>query len=205
MGCVDSAILLDCSSLEFDVIDLGFADHGMELLVVDTGVRHAHATGGYAARRASCELASRALGLGSLRELAAVDLDKAASVLDDVTFRRVRHVVGENQRVLDTVNALQAGDLPAVGSLLTASHISLRDDYEVSVPELDAAVAAALHGGSVGARMTGGGFGGSVIAIIQSDLLGAVSASIRQAFTDSSFQEPTIFVVTPSAGAQRDC
>ncbi|HSD77499.1 MAG TPA: hypothetical protein VLA98_08830, partial [Solirubrobacteraceae bacterium] len=131
------------------------------IVTVDSGVRHAHAEGAYNARRAECRAACAALGVASLR-----DADAAApGRLPEPLARRVRHVVGENARVEAAVAALERGDLPALGALLDASHASLRDDYEVSVPEVDVVVGALRDAGAAGARMTGGGFGGAIVAL----------------------------------------
>ncbi|WP_431778803.1 galactokinase [Microbacterium aurantiacum] len=204
LGRADAAIFLDCRSLEAEVIDLGFADAGLELVVIDTGVSHSHATGGYGERRAACERGAEAMGASALRDVSVADLERAQELLDDVTFRRVRHVVTENQRVLDTVAALAAEGPASVGPLLVASHASMRDDFEISVPELDTAVEAALAAGAIGARMTGGGFGGAAIALVARDGVGAVMDAVTAAFTDAGFAAPTIFTVAPSAGAARD-
>lgn len=204
LGRADAAIFLDCRSLEAEVIDLGFADAGLELVVIDTGVSHSHATGGYGERRAACERGAEAMGASALRDVSVADLERAQELLDDVTFRRVRHVVTENQRVLDTVAALAAEGPASVGPLLVASHASMRDDFEISVPELDTAVEAALAAGAIGARMTGGGFGGAAIALVARDGVGAVTDAVTAAFADAGFAAPTIFTVAPSAGAARD-
>ncbi|WP_426322079.1 galactokinase [Microbacterium sp. E-13] len=204
LGRPDAAIFLDCRSLEAEVVDLGFADAGLELLVIDTGVKHSHATGGYGERRAACERAAAAMGVPALRDVAAADLPRLAGLVDEVTFRRARHIVTENQRVLDTVRTLREQGPTAIGDLLVASHASMRDDFEISVPELDTAVEAALGAGAVGARMTGGGFGGAAIALVSHDSVERVAAAARAAFEASGFTAPTIFTVTPSAGAARD-
>ena len=124
--------------------------------------------------------------------------------MDDVTFRRVRHIVTENQRVLDTVRVLHEEGPAAIGDLLVASHASMRDDFEISVPELDTAVEAALAAGAVGARMTGGGFGGAAIALVAHDRVEQVKDAVAAAFAASGFAAPTMFTVVPSAGAGRD-
>lgn len=204
LGRADSAIFLDCRSLEARVVDLGFADAGLELVVIDTGVKHSHATGGYGERRAACERGAAALGVPALRDVTPDDLLRLAELVDDVTLRRVRHVVTENQRVLDTVRTLREQGPTAIGDLLVASHASMRDDFEISVPELDTAVEAALAAGAVGARMTGGGFGGAAIALVARDRVQAVTDAANAAFEASGFTVPTIFTVTPSAGAARD-
>jgi galactokinase len=204
LGRADAAIFLDCRSLEAEVVDLGFAAAGLELLVIDTGVKHSHATGGYGERRASCEHGAAVMGVPALRDLSPADLPRAQELLDDVTFRRVRHIVTENQRVLDTVRTLRDEGPLAIGDLLVASHASMRDDFEISVPELDTAVEASLSAGAVGARMTGGGFGGAAIALIARDAVAGVTDAVTSAFAASGFSAPTIFTVTPSAGAARD-
>ena len=204
LGRADAAIFLDCRSLETEVVDLGFQDAGLELVVIDTGVKHAHATGGYGERRAACERGAAAMGVPALRDVALGDLDRLATLVDDVTFRRVRHIVTENQRVLDTVRTLRESGPTAIGDLLVASHASMRDDFEISIPELDTAVEAALSAGAVGARMTGGGFGGAAIALVARDRVQHVTDAATAAFAASGFTAPTIFTVAPSAGAARD-
>ena len=204
LGRADAAIFLDCRSLEAQVVDLGFADAGLELVVIDTGVKHSHATGGYGERRAACERGAAALGVPALRDVTPEDLPRLAELVDDVTFRRVRHVVTENQRVLDTVRTLREQGPTAIGDLLVASHASMRDDFEISVPELDTAVEAALSAGALGARMTGGGFGGAAIALVARDRVQAVTDAATAAFAAAGFAAPTIFTVAPSAGAARD-
>ncbi len=148
LGVADAATFLDCRTLETRAVPLGFADAGLSILVVDTLVEHAHSTGGYRERREACERGAAAFDVGSLRDLTVDDLPRAAEILDDVTFRRVRHVVTENQRVLDTVAALDADGPSAIGDLLVASHASMRDDFEISVPELDLAVETTLACGA---------------------------------------------------------
>jgi galactokinase len=204
LGRADSAIFLDCRSLETEIVDLGFGAAGLELLVIDTGVKHSHATGGYGERRSACERGAAALGVPALRDVTVADLDRLAGLVDDVTFRRVRHVVTENQRVLDTVRTLREQGPTAIGDLLVASHVSMRDDFEISVAELDTAVDAALEAGALGARMTGGGFGGAAIALVARDRVQHVTDAATAAFSASGFTAPTIFTVTPSDGAARD-
>lgn len=204
LGVTDAATFLDCRTLETRPVPLGFADAGLSILVVDTLVEHAHSSGGYRERRASCEKGAAAFGVAALRDLTVDDLARAERILDDVTFRRVRHIVTENQRVLDTVAVLDADGPRAIGDLLTASHTSMRDDFEISVPELDLAVDTALAAGALGARMTGGGFGGAAIALIATDLIPAATDAVHAAFSASGFRAPHIFTVTPSEGARRD-
>lgn len=204
LGEADAATFLDCRTLETRPVALGFAEAGLAILVVDTLVEHAHSSGGYRERRASCEKGAAAFGVPALRDLTVDDLPRAAEILDDVTFRRVRHIVTENQRVLDTVAALDADGPRAIGDLLTASHASMRDDFEISVPELDLAVETALAAGALGARMTGGGFGGAAIALIPTELVPAATEAVHAAFAASGFRAPNVFTVTPSEGARRD-
>ncbi|HWD61899.1 MAG TPA: galactokinase [Humibacter sp.] len=204
LGRLDCGIFIDCRSLERDVIPLGFDEAGLEVLVIDTKVEHEHAAGGYAARRASCEAGAKALGVESLREVSISDLPRAREVLDGETFRRVRHVVTENQRVLDTVRTLREQGPRAIGDLMDASHRSLRDDFEVSVPQLDLAVEISQNYGAIGARMTGGGFGGSAIALVPRELISHVEAAVDGAFAEHGYAQPDLFAVVPSDGARRD-
>ena len=204
LGRADAGTFLDCRSLEAEVVELGFAPAGLEVLVIDTKVSHAHSTGGYGERRVSCEKGAAIMGVAALRDLSVADLPRAAELMDEVTFRRVRHVVTEDQRVLDAVATLRSAGPRAIGTLLDASHVSMRDDFEISVPELDLAVDTARSAGAVGARMTGGGFGGSAIALVDRDLVPDVTAAVEAAFAEAGFAKPHVFTVHPSAGARRD-
>ncbi|MBC7723925.1 MAG: galactokinase [Burkholderiaceae bacterium] len=204
LGETDSAVFLDCRSLDSEIIDLGFAAAGLEIVIIDTGVNHSHATGGYGERRASCELGAKLLGVTALRDVAVADLDQARTILDDVTFRRVRHIVTENQRVLDTVRVLREQGAGAIGDLLDASHQSMRDDFEISVPELDLAVETARMNGAIGARMTGGGFGGAAIALVPVDAISRLQVAIDGAFAEHGYGQPDTFVVSAAKGAGRD-
>jgi galactokinase len=204
LGRRDAAVFLDCRSLDSEIVPLGFDEAGLALVIIDTGVTHEHATGGYAARRASCDAGAKALGVESLRDVSVDDLGRAREILDDETFRRVRHVVTENQRVLDTVRVLREDGPTAIGELLDASHVSMRDDFEISVPELDLAVETAHANGAIGARMTGGGFGGSAIALVPADGVSRIQVAIDGAFAEHGFGQPTTFVVSASDGASRE-
>jgi galactokinase len=171
--------------------------------VIDTKVSHDLGDSGYPARRSSCEKAAAALGVPALRDLTRADLDRAEAQLDPVSFRRVRHVVTEDERVEQFVSLLTQGELAGArlrtaGELLTASHASLRDDFEVSCAELDLVVAAALAAGAHGARMTGGGFGGSAIALVSRAQVDRVCAQVRQALPQAE-----IFQAVPARGAHR--
>ncbi|MDR6613935.1 galactokinase [Leifsonia sp. 1010] len=204
LGERDAAVFLDCRSLDSEVVPLGLEAAGLEILIIDTGVTHSHATGGYAERRASCEEGARILGVEALRDVSVADLDRARELMDDVTFRRVRHVVTEDQRVLDTVRTLREQGPTAIGELLDASHVSMRDDFEISVPELDLAVETAQANGAIGARMTGGGFGGSAIALVPTDALSRVLVALDGAFAEHGFGQPDLFTVQASEGARRE-
>ncbi len=198
------ALFLDCRTLAVRQIPFDPAGHGMAVLVIDTRAPHRLVTGEYAARRGACEQAAATLGVPALRDIGVEDLPAALARLDDgVLRRRVRHVVTENDRVLATVAALDAGDLATVGGLLTASHASLRDDYEVTVPELDTAVEAALGAGARGARMTGGGFGGCVLVLAEARRSAAITAAVADAFAAAGFAPPRAFATSPGPGARR--
>ena len=203
LGLEDHAVFLDCRTLESQVVELGFHAAGLEVLIIDTKVSHSHATGGYAARRASCEAGAGILGVPALRDVTVDDLPRAEQLMDDETFRRVRHIVTENQRVLDTVAALRAEGPLAIGALLDASHASMRDDFEISVAELDLAVETARAHGAIGARMTGGGFGGAAIALAPHDAIDSIAAAVRAAFAERGYTEPATFTVTAADGAHR--
>lgn len=203
LGKKDHGVFLDCKTLESEVVELGFAKDGLELLIIDTKVAHRHADGGYASRRTACELAAKIMGVPSLRHLTSTDLPKAQEVLDDTTFRRMRHVVTENERVLETIKRLKDQGPRSIGDLMYASHDSMRDDFEISVDELDEAVSTAKSLGAIGARMTGGGFGGAAIALVESKQIEEISNAIRLAFNQRGFVEPNIFAVTAADGASR--
>ncbi|MCL2463462.1 MAG: galactokinase [Micrococcales bacterium] len=204
LGRPDAAVLLDCRSQHSETVDLGLAPAGLVVLVIDTRVTHAHATGGYAARRAACERAARTLEVPALRDVTAADLAAAADRLDDEALRRARHVVTENARVQATVSTLREQGPRAIGDLLLASHASLRDDFEVTVPQLDVAVEAATAAGALGARMTGGGFGGCALALAPADTVETVRRAVLAAYDEHGFITPQIFDVIPSEGARRE-
>ena len=204
LGQPDAAVFLDCRTLEARSVPLRLAPAGLALVLADTGERHAHAAGGYAARRASCEKAARQLGVPALRDVETTDLPRIEGELDEETFRRVRHVVTENARVKATVAALQAGAMKTVGRHLTASHRSMRDDYEITTPALDLAVEAALAAGALGARMTGGGFGGSTITLIDARRVPALRAALENAFAAAGLAPPRVSTVTPGPGARKE-
>src|SRR4051794_8906806 len=198
LASAGSALLIDFDddSTEDVALDLGGA--GLALLVTDTRVSHSLVDGGYAARRADCEAAAEALGVPSLRE---ATLEAVAGIADERVRRRATHIVTEIERVRDTVDALAADDWALVGRLFATSHVSMRDDFEISCPELDLAVATAVEAGAVGARMTGGGFGGSAIALVPTARVDAVVHAIDTAFAAAGFRAPQHLIGDPSAAA----
>jgi galactokinase len=204
LGQRDSVVFLDCRSLDTEIVPLGLADAGLELLVIDTGTTHAHETGGYAERRGSCERAALLMGVDSLRDLTVDDLEAASHKLSEATFHRMRHVITENQRVLDVVETLRTEGPSAIGGFLDASHRSMRDDFEISTPELDLAVELAQANGALGARMTGGGFGGAAIALVPAGDVSRLQVAIDGGFAEHGFGQPETFTVAASNGAVRD-
>ena len=194
------ALLLDCRTGDSAPVRLDPAASGLALLLVDTGARHALTDGRYALRRAECEGAARALGVPSLRDVD--DPARAAEIGDPVLARRARHVITDNCRVRAAVDRLNAGDLAGLGPLLHASHASLRDDFEVSWPQADVAAEAAEAAGGLGARMMGGGFGGSVIALVPADTAGPRKA-IAAEYARRGWPPPRFLPAPPSAAAGR--
>jgi galactokinase len=201
------ALFLDTRDLTSEQVPLDLAAAGLALLVVDSGVTHDHAEGGYGDRRRECETAAARLGVGLLREIedvAALDVLADGTPEGDVLFRRARHIVTEDARVLEVVAALRRdADPRVIGPVLTAGHASLRDDFEISIPLLDACVEAALAAGAHGARMVGGGFGGSAIALVDADAVAAVTAAVGARFEREGQPAPRTFVTVPSDGARR--
>lgn len=202
-GAKDHAVFLDCRDQTVKLVPFEAHPAGLVMLVIDTKVSHSHADGGYASRRASCELGADVLGVKALRDVGIEELEEASGLLDEETFRRVRHVVTENDRVLQTVELLASEGPRAIGPLLDASHVSMRDDFEISCRELDLAVETARSNGAIGARMTGGGFGGAAIALTPLEAEQQVRTAVVQAFADAGYTAPDIFTVTPAEGAMR--
>jgi galactokinase len=196
------ALLLDCRDLTTRNIPFDVASHGLELLIIDTQAHHALTDGGYAERRASCESVAAKLHVQSMRELTMDQLDSSREKITDTEYLRARHAVTEMKRVLDCVAALGDGDFVKVGRLINESHISLRDDYNVSCPELDVAVEASLAAGAMGSRMVGGGFGGSAIALIKDSKTTQTIHAVEKAFVDKNFKSPRFFTSIPSQGAE---
>lgn len=199
------ALFLDTRDLSQRQIPFDLAGRGLRLLVVDTQVKHAHSDGEYGKRRAGCEKGAALLGVDALRDVAYDDLDAALEQLgDEEEVRRlVRHIVTENQRVERVVSLLESGDPRAIGPVLTEGHASLRDDFRISCPELDLVVDTSLNAGALGARMTGGGFGGSAIVLTEETEVPALTKSLEDAFARAGFTTPRIFEAVPSAGARR--
>jgi galactokinase len=203
MGKKDHILLLDCRSRQTDLVPM--TDGSVELLITNTNVKHELTGGEYAQRRAQCEQAAGILGVPSLREADPEKLERARGKMDDVVYRRARHVLGEIERTLHAAEGVRSSNWPTVGQLMYASHTSLRDDYEVSCPELDAVVSIAqnigLAGGVFGCRMTGGGFGGCTVALVRADQVADVSTRIAADYEKQTGIKPTIFVSRPAAGA----
>ncbi|MFJ9664566.1 galactokinase [Streptomyces sp. NPDC101219] len=199
------ALFLDTRDLTRRQIPFGLSAEGLRLLVVDTRVEHSHSQGEYGRRRAGCEKGAALLGVGALRDIPHSGLDAALARLgDEEEIRRlVRHVVTENERVRRVVDLLEAGDPRAIGPVLVEGHASLRDDFRVSCPELDLTVETALAAGALGARMTGGGFGGSAVVLAEEADVPAVTAAVREAFAAADLTAPRTFEAVPSEGARR--
>lgn len=201
MGQAGAVLLLDCRDLTTEIVPFSVADAGLELLIIDTQAHHALTDGGYAERRAACESVARKLDIPSMRHLTLDALEAQREKITATEFIRARHAVTEIARVLEAVVALRASDFVTLGKLINASHISLRDDYAVSCPELDVAVDAAIAAGAIGSRMVGGGFGGSAIALIKASDVQKTKDAVLAAFEGKGFRKPRFFTSLPSAGA----
>jgi galactokinase len=208
LGVPGHALLIDCRSLEYRAVPLPI--DRMRVVVCDTKVRHNHALGEYNARRAECELgvkllASQRSEITSLRDATMSDLDVSRALLPDHIYRRCRHVIAENERTETAARALEDGDLQTFGQLMYESHASLRDDYEVSCHELDLLVEAARDcAGVFGARMTGGGFGGSVVAMVETAKVDAFTDHLRSRYTVECGVEPEIRVCSADGGVREE-
>ncbi|GAA2546630.1 MULTISPECIES: galactokinase [Streptomyces] len=199
------ALFLDTRDLSQRQIPFDLAAEGMRLLVVDTRVKHSHSEGEYGKRRAGCEKGAALLGVDALRDVRYEELDAALRRLgDEEEVRRlVRHVVTEDERVERVVALLESGDTRAIGPVLVEGHASLRDDFRISCPELDLVVDTALGAGALGARMTGGGFGGSAIVLAEETDVPAITKAVEEAFAAAGFKAPRVFEAVPGAGARR--
>ena len=204
LGRAGSAVRIDCRSLEVDYLDL--SDPQVTVMIVNSNVRHDLADGAYADRRAACHDAARVLGVRALRDANLEDIEMHARALGPVLVRRARHVVSENARVLGAADAFRRGDWDEAGRLMYRSHESLRDDFEVSCPELDTLVEIAVDlgraGGVFGCRMTGGGFGGSVVCLVQSEAAADVSAAFERSYRERTGRTATVLSSRPGGGAE---
>jgi len=202
MAEAGSALLLDCRDLSTTLVPFDLGASGLELLIIDTQAHHALVDGEYAKRRQACESACSKLRATSLRAIDISVLEAGKELLSNEEFKRAHHAVSEMARTLAAVKVLQQKDFASLGALITQSHISLRDDYEVSCPELNCAVNVALAHGALGARMVGGGFGGSAIALVAQGQIEEIKDAIAEAFNSASFTEPRFFTSLPSEGAK---
>jgi galactokinase len=203
MGRKDHLMLLDCRSRKPELVAM--SDPAVSLLVTNTNVKHELGSGEYAKRRAQCEAAAKILGVASLRDATSAALEQAKPRMDDLLFRRARHVITEIERTPQAARRLAASDWPAAGQLMYGSHASMRDDYEISCAELDAVVETARamgeRGGVYGCRMTGGGFGGCTVALVKTKAVRAISRKIAADYKRKTGIEATMFVSRPAAGA----
>jgi galactokinase len=199
----DHLMLLDCRSQETEQIP--FVDPGVTVLIINTNVKHAHTSGEYAARRGQCESAARKLGVASLRDATLERLESRRGDLEPIEYRRARHAIGEIARTTEAAEKIKAGDWPRVGGLMYASHDSLKGDYEVSCPELDLLVDMARDlgpaGGVIGSRMTGGGFGGCTVSLVDTARVNAIAERLSKAYQKQTGIEPTILTSRPARGA----
>lgn len=208
MGKQGAALLIDCRTHE--TTDVPMADPSVEVLIINSNVKHALTGGEYAQRRAECEAAAKTLGVAALRDASMKQLEAFKDELSDTEYRRARHVIGENERTLDAAAALRRGDWPTAGTLMFASHDALRDDFEVSCQELDILVDLATQAcpeydgrpAVIGSRMTGGGFGGCTVSLVHTDAAEAATRFICDGYRDATGIEPTAFTTRPAAGAR---
>ncbi|GAA1833045.1 galactokinase [Pseudonocardia ailaonensis] len=200
-GAAGRLVFLDTRTDAVELIPFDLAAHGLELLVIDTRAPHQLVDGQYGERRADCARAAELLGVPALRDATPESVE---TLTDERLRRRARHVVTENARVLEVVELLRGGRDPReIGPLLCASHASMRDDFAITVPHVDVAQETAVAAGAHGARMTGGGFGGCVIALVDAGRGAEVTAAVEQAYADRAFEPPVTFPAVPSSGAHR--
>ena len=199
-GVEDRALLIDCRSLESTAAPL---PRGTAVVILDTGTRRGLVDSKYNERRAQCEAAARHFGVAALRDIDLATFERRAHELDPLIRRRARHVVSENARTLMARDVMEAGDAAALGQLMVASHISLRDDFEVSSPALDDIVdcANALES-CYGARMTGAGFGGCAVALVEAASAAAFAEGVSKAYRAATGNEPTLYVTKATRGAE---
>jgi galactokinase len=198
MGQCNHALLIDCRSLDYRTVPL---PAGALIVIVDSGVHRGLVGMEYNERRSECETAAAHFGVRALRDVASQAFEKRAHELSATVRRRARHVISENHRTVSAAAALAADDLQTVGNLMVASHASLRDDFEVSCPELDLLVEIALGvNGVYGARLTGAGFGGSMVALVQSEAAGDLTAAIARRYRPAAGRQATVHVCKASEG-----
>jgi galactokinase len=200
-GQSSTALLIDFRDVTVEPVAFDPDASGVALLLIDSRARHRHAGGEYAARRASCERVAGELGVASLREVQGRGLSALGVINDAIDVRRARHVLTENRRVLDFTAALRDANFTAAGQLMSASHASMRDDFEITTPHIDLIADTAVHGGALGARMTGGGFGGCVIALVPADRVDVVGEAVQRATREAGFEQPVITRTRAAAGA----
>jgi galactokinase len=203
MGQENHILLLDCRSRKTQLVP--FTDSSVAVLITNTNVKHELTGSEYPTRRKQCEAAAKALGVPSLRDATPDLLEKNKGKMDEVVYRRARHIIGEIERTTHAAEGVRAGNWPTVGQLMYASHYSLKDDYEVSCPELDAVVEIAQRigpkGGVIGCRMTGGGFGGCTVALVKTNVVESVMKTIEAEYKKKTGITPTMFVSRPGQGA----
>jgi galactokinase len=198
-GEADHALLIDCRSLATTSVPL---PPGTVVVILDTATRRGLVDSAYNERRAQCEAAARYFAVPALRDVTIERFSAEAGGLDDVTMRRARHVISENARTLAAAKAMQRGDAVELGRLMDASHVSMRDDFEISGPALNTMVACAQEEpGCYGARMTGGGFAGCAVALVQADLAQAFAANVAARYEARANLTPAVYVCNASAGA----
>ncbi|XP_015924784.2 galactokinase [Parasteatoda tepidariorum] len=197
MGKKDHVLLLDCRSLDYQLIELN--DPQVTILITNTNVRHKLAESQYSNRKLQCETASRIIGKSSLRDVSLDELEKHRKDLDNEVYKRALHVIGEIGRTTEAADALSRGNYKEFGNLMNLSHASLRDNYEVSCSELDLVVSAALEvEGVYGSRMTGGGFGGCTVTLLKTDAVTNTMEHIKK-----KYKNPTFYACRPGSGAQK--
>jgi galactokinase len=198
-GVAGHALLIDCRTLELQPAPV---PRGTSVVILDTATRRELATSAYNERREQCELAARFFGVPALRDVTLAQFEALGHGLDPLTAKRARHVITENERTLAAAQAMQAGDAAALGRLMDASHVSMRDDFEISRAEMDAMVTLAqVHPASFGARMTGGGFGGCAVALVRSDQAQTFADEVSAQYRKATGLTPAIYITDPQDGA----
>lgn len=199
----DAGVLLDFGARRHEIVPLGFGEAGLDLLVIDSTIGHDHAVGDYGARRRECEAAARALG-SPLGRIDPTGLEQRLAGIEPLLARRARHIVTDTARTFEVAALLRAGRVDEIGPILTASHVSQRDDFGTSVAAIDVAVDAAVAAGALGARLTGGGFGGASIALVRHEDIDRVTAGVVTAVVEAGHPRPRVFTAGTSGGARRE-